>query len=226
MVASGDVGESGQAEPAQRWRWGRIRPPDNELPGALAFDRILGRTDRVAVVLVGGLLFFTGVQFQVSVLARKLADDQEDALLEQAFADQASAASGTALLLGVEYADGRTTTNLRFGRYAFADLADDDDRLCLNSAGGGGNHASVAMGFWLTPQPPPGDLLVVCAWPHRGIPETRTVVTAAELDAARSHVSELWPWEPDPEPAQAPQPSPPVLPPGWFTEAWNRQEQS
>jgi hypothetical protein len=223
MVASGDVGESG---PAQRRRRGRIRPPDNEMPGALALDRVLGRTDQLAVVLVGGLLFSTGVQLQVSVLARNLPDDEEDALLEQAFADPASAASGTALLLGVQYADGRTTTNLRFGRYTFADMADDEDRLCLNSAGGGGNAASAAMGFWLTPQAPLGDLLVVCAWPYRGIPETRTVITAAELDAARSNLSELWPWEPDPEPAQPPAPSPPVLPPGWFTDAWNRQEQS
>ena len=203
------------------------------MPGGLALDRVIGRADDLAVVLVSGLLFSTGVHLDVEVLHRADAADMDDnegePLLEQAFADQVSASSGTALLLGVEYPDGRTTTNLRFGRFTFADSAgdddddDDDDRLCMNSAGGGGNRASVRMGFWLTPQPPAGDLLVVCAWPHRGIPETRTVITAAELDAARLHTSELWPWEPEPERTRPAPLEPPVLPPGWFTDAWARE---
>ncbi len=222
MAISGNAGEQGQ----RRRLMARNHPPKNEVPGSLALDRVIGRTPDLAVILVGGRLYSTGLQLAVAVLLRH-DNDEDDALSEQAFADEPSSASGTALLLGVEYADGRTTTNLRSGRFTFVGGSDDDDEtLCLASHGGGGGQGSVRMGFWLTPPPPAGDLLVVCAWPHRGIPETRTVVAASDLDGARSQVIELWPWEPEPERAERQPSAPPVLPAGWFTEAWKNQEQS
>jgi hypothetical protein len=228
VVTTGDAGEAELASERRRRTEVRHRPPGNEVPGSLALERIIGRTEDLVVVLAGGRLYSGGIDFDVVVLQRNADDsrDEDHALVEQAFADGASAASGTALLLGVEYSDGRTTTNLRFGRHTFAGGDGDDDALCMMSGGGGGGPGNVRMRFWLTPPPPAGDLLVVCAWPHRGIPETRTVVAASDLERARGHLSELWPWEPEPERAQRQPPAPPVLPAGWFAEAWQNQELS
>ena len=115
----------------RRMMW-RNRPPENELPGALALDRVIGRTADLAVILVGGRLYSSGIDLDVLVLQNSADDDEDadDALVEQAFADQASSASGTALLLGVEDPDGRTTTNLRFGRFTFADFSAAITRRC------------------------------------------------------------------------------------------------
>lgn len=228
MATSGDAGEHELDAERTRRMIARNRPPENEVPGSLALDRVIGRTEGLAVVLAGGRLYSGGVDLDVLLLQNHADDgrDADQALHEQAFADEASSASGTALLLGVEYPDGRTVTNLRGGRFTFSDGAGDDQELCLMSGGGGGGRGHVQLSFWLTPQPPAGDLLVVCAWPHRGIGETRTVVTDAELARARGHISELWPWEPKPKPAQRQPPAPPVLPAGWFAEAWKKQGQS
>lgn len=233
MVTAGDDGEPEPRSSRLRRVMARSQPPDNELPGSLALDRILARTEDLAVVLVGGRLYSAGIALDLLVVERQAdvdfdvdADtahaDDDDALAEQAFADVASSAGGTALLLGVEYPDGRRTTNLRSGRHTFAEFGEaDDQRLHLSSQGGGSGGGRVRMGFWLTPPPPAGDLLVVCAWPHRGIAETRTVIAASDLDRARSHRSELWPCEPEPERQRQQPPAQPVLPPGWFTEAWD-----
>lgn len=234
MVTSEAAGEQAGAAQLRRWTL-RNRPPENEMPGALALDRVIGRTEDLAVILVGGRVYSTGIHLEVLVLQNRPDDswddddssDADDALSEQAFADEASSASGTALLLGVQYPDGRTTTNLRAGRHTFGAHDDEEDQtLRLQAGGGGGGRGNVRMSFWLSPPPPDGDVLVVCAWPHRGIDETRTVVAGREVDRARRHNSELWPWEPEPEPAQRQPPAPPVLPPGWFAEAWKNQEQS
>ena len=45
----------------------------------------------------------------------------------------------------------------------------------------------------LTPAPDHGDLTLVVAWPHHPLSATSTVITAAELDRARSQILTLWP---------------------------------
>ena len=117
MATSDDAGAPELGSERLRRMTARNRPPENELPGSLALDRVIGRAADLAVILVGGRLYSGGVELDVLVLLNHADDslDADEALTEQAFADEASAASGTALLLGVEYPDGRKATNLRAG---------------------------------------------------------------------------------------------------------------
>ena len=61
-----------------------------------------------------------------------------------------------------------------------------------------------------------GDLVIVCACPALGVPETRTVVPAAVLAGAAERIEVLWAVEP--RAAARPPAPPPIHPPagGWF----------
>ena len=73
------------------------------------------------------------------------------------------------------------------------------------------------MRYWLTPLPPPGDLVVVCAWPARGLVETQTVIAADLIAAGADRIVELWPWEPPADHEPPPPSRGPDLPAGsWF----------
>jgi hypothetical protein len=117
--------------------------------------------------------------------------------------------------LGVEYADGRTITNFPSG--AFGGLSDDPDKPSLSPTGGGGGGQSFDQSYWLTPLPPAGPLVVVCAWPAFDIPESRTIVDGVAIAAAGSRAVVLWPPSP-PQDEEPFEPPPPRLPDGgWFS---------
>lgn len=84
------------------------------------------------------------------------------------------------LRLGLEYADGRTATNVNPMPLPADPRAGDlaDDEVVLAQSGGGGGGRTFEQGYWVTPLPPPGPLAFVCAWPALGITETRTPSTA------------------------------------------------
>lgn len=197
----------------------RINPPENEIPGALPLSHVIGRTDQLAVALVGAFVYSTGLSVHLAVRIRNPEPGHHDDLYAEVTGHRRRGGGDVAsLLLGVEYPDGRTATNLGDWRSAFA-RDEDDDRPVLHPGGGGGGGATLDMDFWLWPLPPPGDVTIVCAWPTRGLDETRTTVQAADLAAARSRVVELWPWEPPAEPAVLPPSPPPDLPEGWFKDS-------
>ena len=83
-------------------------------------------------------------------------------------------ASPDRLLLGVELADGGVATNA-------GPEPDRDDAPRLGDRGGHGGGRSVDKTLWLTPVPPDGDVVVVCACEALGVPETRVVIPAAAL---------------------------------------------
>ncbi len=120
------------------------------------------------------------------------------------------------LLLGVEYADGRTATNFQSPGFRGMPADDDPYQPLLSPMGGGGGGRSFDQPFWLTPLPPAGPLVVVCAWSAFDIPESRTVLDGAAIVEAASRAVVLWPPSPPRDEAPVEPPEPRVPDGGWF----------
>jgi hypothetical protein len=100
----------------------------------------------------------------------------------------------------------------------------DEGAPTLAPVGGGGSDHAADHDFFLAPVPPPGDLVVVCAWPALDLPETMAILNGTlAADAARRAIV-LWP-EPDDEPPLPVDTPPPDLPTGgWFARVIGRSE--
>jgi hypothetical protein len=197
----------------------RMGPPDNEVPGAISFHAVIGRTNELALALVNAEAYSTGLALSIAVRLRHN-DASDDGLADALFGHRRHGASTDHLLVGVSYPDGRTATNVSAPRYPdlLRELGN-SERPILVERGGGGGGREFGIGFWITPLPPPGDLTLVIAWPSRGIAETHTTIPAELIALGVARSVELWPWEP-PDSRQEPVAlEPPELPEGgWFAE--------
>lgn len=194
-------------------------PPENEVPVPVAAHAVLARTADLAVALVGGHVYSTGVELDLVVRRRRDDAAAPDlfSLVEGYGHRHGVNAAPDRLLLGVELADGSVATNA-----GPEPVHDDSPRL--GDRGGHGGGRGVDKTLWLTPVPPDGDVVVVCACEALGIPETRAVIPAAALVGARDRVVTLWPVEPRAE-AQEPARAPLRLPSGgWFERVLGPQE--
>ena len=169
------------------------RPTTNEIPGTVAVDVALARTDDLVVAIIGMHAYSTGLAFDLAIRQRTPAPPgHRPGLLHEAVAGFGAAAGRDVLLLGFGYPDGRTATNLRWGSRQSFDVTDQPQLL---PGGGGGNGQTYDGNFFLSPLPTGGDLTVVCAWPSRGIAETQTRIPAQLITDATTRIVELWPWE-------------------------------
>ncbi|MDM7855496.1 hypothetical protein [Cellulomonas alba] len=196
---------SGDADDIARAR-ARLGPPDNEAPAAVGVSGVIGRSIDAAILLMGLARYTTGLQVELAIRCRLDLDP----------ADLTYSTLDGGLLAGVQLADGRTAVA---GRFRWDDgLSADEPLLTHQSGGGGGREWSTNL--WLSPAPPPGDLVLVVAHPALGVDESSFTVDGEALRAAAGRVEVLWPREPDrdhalPEPAV-----PEVAAGGWFERAW------
>lgn len=201
------VSFSGDADGIARAR-ARLGPPDNEVPAAVGASGVIGRSPDAAILLAGLARYTTGLQIDLAIRCR----------LDPEPVDLIHPTLDAGLLAGVELADGRTVVA---GRFRWDDgLAGDEPLLTHQSGGGGGREWSTTL--WLSPAPPPGDVVLVVALPALGVDESRFTVDGEALRAAAERVEVLWPREPDrehglPEPAL-----PEVTAGGWFEQALAR----
>lgn len=190
----------------------RTSRPDNEVPIVLAAAAVLGRTDDAVVALVGVSAYTTGLHLDVVVRLRVRPQDMQHGSLHDLVTGWGSGGQGAAgLLLGLEYADGRTASSLG-GPRGLPFGAEDDDESVLVAQGSGGSDLSVDQGWWLSPLPPDGPLVVVCAFQTVGIGETRTELSQ-EWTTAGNRAQVLWPWQPE---DASPPPEPELPTSGWF----------
>lgn len=182
--------------------------PDNEVPVSVAVDVVLGETPDFVVYLSGVRVFRTVLEFQVTALARHSGTGRD--LGRGLFGH---GAQEDRLLIGVEYADGRTGSNV--GRGGDEELR--PTTPVLLPGGGGGGDRSADTRYYLSPLPPPGPLRIIAAWPGRGLAETVTEIAADPFVEAAEHVRILWDLEPD-EPPARPQ-LPPLPPDSWFARS-------
>ncbi|MBO3086617.1 hypothetical protein [Cellulomonas fengjieae] len=180
----------------------RFTAPDNEAPAAVGVSGVIGRSADAAVLLAGLSRYTVGLQIDLAI-RRRLDPDPTDPM---------HSTLGAGLLVGVELADGRTVVA---GHPPWPPA--DGPVLVYRGGGGGGREWSSTL--WLTPAPPPGDLVVVVACPSLGVDESRVVVAAEALRAAADRTEILWPREPD-QAHPGIEPRPPDVPPGgWFEQA-------
>lgn len=188
----------------------RRQRPDNKVPVSIAFDAVLGEAADVVVYISGVHVFRTVLGFQLIVLARHRSPGRGLSSALFGHGEQPDR-----LLLGVEYADGGTASNLSGGFRAGRDLQLDPTTPVLMPGSGGGGELSADITFYLSPLPPPGPLPIITGWPGRGIAETVTEVAAAPFIEAATRVRLLWDLDPDEAPPERPRP-PDVPPGGWF----------
>ena len=183
----------------------RSSAPENEVPVALPLNRLLGRSDDVAIALVGLHVYSTGLAFTLVVRSRP-SSVEVDRRLQELFWDH-SPLRGGLFLFGVEFADGRRATNQRTS----------SEGVVFHPGGGSGGLSSIDQSWWLSPLPPEGPVRVVVRCDPLGIPETVTEFDGSAVRAAAADVVTLWPWEP-PRDSDGPPPPPPadVPPDSWF----------
>jgi hypothetical protein len=202
---------------ASRRRSGR---PTNEMPGTVPVDVLLGHNDDVAVAIGGMHAYTTGLQFDLLIRLREPARSDTGSprmdLHQQVAGFRRPGGGPDAMLLGFEYPDGQTATNIGPLGGVYGGQVD-EDAPALHPGGSSGDDQSFDGAFWLSPLPTGGDLIVVCAWPSRGLPETRAVVEQSLIEAALSRVVELWQLV---EEDEQPQPPPPVVLPAMAPGSW------
>jgi hypothetical protein len=186
----------------------RRQRPDNEIPVPVPVEVTLFRSPDIAVFICGLRAFRHGLDFTVEIRSRADGPDLGPGLHGH---DQ----SGDVFLFGVEFADGQRCSNLPPLGSLPMDDAEGSAGPTLIPSGGGGSSNSADISYFLSPVPPPGDLTFVCAWPGRGVPESRAVLAAQPLVDASQRVSELWPWAP-PSYRGTPHATPCVPDGGWF----------
>jgi len=193
-------------EPPDEEFYRRMSRPDNEIPVALPLNVLLARTDDAAIALLGLQVYSSGVSFTLTIRARVWSHDDGRGLHEMVFAHGRGA---SALLLGVEFADGRRGSNLhRFG-------APDGSDIVFHPGGGNGHDRTVDQEWWLSPLPPEGPVRLVLSCAPLGIEETTTEVDGVAISRAALEVVTLWPWEP-PDLSGGPPPPPDVPDDSWF----------
>src|SRR5690242_20263293 len=131
----------------------RMSPPENEVPVSLPADRILARTDDVAVALHGLAVYTTGLVFHLAVRVRPAATKRVglDRVLWVHFP---AVREGEPFLVGVELADGRRATSLQHPDPR-------SDVVFTNWGSSSSGPGGADQTWWLSPLPPEGPLRVV-----------------------------------------------------------------
>jgi hypothetical protein len=168
--------------PSEEW----MGPPHGVVPALVPIERLLARTEDVAVYLSGCWVYPAGFEFEVFVVARV-----EDSSLDpfsfehDVEADRTGEISPGKLRLGLQFADGTILTNT--GRDFEWEWGPGGQPKVPRMSGthGGGGEGDWHQAFWVWPLPPAGSLELVYEWPVAGIPLGRTELDAvAIIDAA------------------------------------------
>jgi hypothetical protein len=206
----------GGDEELARWREVRRRhsPPSNEAPGIAAVEAVLVATDNLAVFVSGMEVYSTGVKFRVEARARRMPGSGRRHRVDL-LGGMHDGPGQRGLLLGVEFSDGRRTSTL--GHNGMGKVVAREQPV-LADGGGGGSEREADMEMFLSPLPPPGDLLLVCVWPDLNLDETITRLPTQPILDAVQRVRVLWPPDLDDQEEEPPEepPPPPVPPDSWF----------
>jgi hypothetical protein len=165
-----------------------IAAPRGTLPGVVALELLLARTEMVAVCVSRLAAYPTGFEFELRTMAAPGHEALEfDPMLFGPHRDGPRRRGSEAglpeemLRFGVQFADGAKATNT--GGFHHGD--DPPPGPVMHGGGGGGGGGEWRQSEWVWPLPPPGRLAFVCEWPAAGIALTRSEIDAQiVLDAA------------------------------------------
>lgn len=168
--------------------------PEFVVPGSVAVDLVLVRTDEVAVTL--GLLraYTTGFEFTVDTRSRRRGRHHRIGGVPRRYLTQMQDTDiEDHLRLGLEFSDGRRA---EIGSPRPHPDQVTPDTLVVHPSGGGGSDRSWHERYWVYPLPTPGPLSFVATWPAFGITETRSEVDADAILSAAARAIALWPEAP------------------------------
>lgn len=172
-----------------------LNPPEDVLPGVVPVELILGRSDRVVVMLTGMRAFATGLGMTLSVRSRvrtRRFDVFSELFDEPHSQDQDDRWGRERLKWGFEFADGRRATSVG----PWVPWSGSHDQVpshpVLFGGGGGGGPKAADRDYWLWPLPPPGRLKVVCQWPMYGVDQTVQEIDGELLAAAADRARPIW----------------------------------
>ena len=174
-----------------RPRWAK---PEATLPGVVAVELLLARTDTAAIAVTGIRAFPTGFEFTLSCVTRT-DDGSAERMLFLTMRERPLIADAPIpddlLAFGIQYADGRVAADTGTS-LSLPDDADPVGPLALpQGGGGGGRHAQ--MTYWVWSLPPAGPVTFVCQWLAHGIGETRGEIDGKLIRDAAARSVQLWP---------------------------------
>jgi hypothetical protein len=178
------------------WRRQRV----GMLPGVAPVALVLARTDDTAVGLTDVRGYPNGFMFMLRLRWGPAADPHEDVpwpfpTLGSPDPLDGEPFPGELLRFGMQFADGRRVTNMDHYPFIPEDLVAEQPVLVEAGIGGEGGRlgrgASWDLELAVQPLPPPGPLAFVCAWPGRGVPESRVEIDARLILDAFPELSHL-----------------------------------
>lgn len=167
-----------------------IRPPRGVLPGIVAAETVLARSEAATVSLGRLWVYPTGLQVVM------LVDYEEESELDpfqhrlmRRGRDLPPDSPGQ-LVFGFAFADGSETSNRERVRGMGVDRDSLTPTLTGMGTSSGGGHGSAR--FWLWPLPPPGPIEAFCEWKAAGIAPTRRALDAAAIAAAADRAQKIF----------------------------------
>lgn len=168
-------------------------PPDDYLPGVAPLALIIGRSDRVVVMLTGMSAFPTGLAMTLSVRTRERTGHH--GLLHELYEQPGENSQDqewkrNRFMFGFEFADGRSATtddaHERPNRRALP------EHPTLRNTGGGGSGQSSDQDYWLWPLPPAGSMRIFCQWRKLDVERTVIDIDTAPFLAAAHEATPIW----------------------------------
>jgi hypothetical protein len=181
-----------ESEPTPRLAW--MGPPRAVVPALVPVERVVARTDAVAVYLSGFTVYPDGFQFTTyAVAADELTELDPFGFDHHMRTGRRGAIPPETLRLGFQFADGSKATNTG-SRFALDEEdGDQPDSPHMISTGGRGFEGAWEQTFWVWPLPPAGSLEFVCEWPDAELPLTRVELGAAPIIEAGSRAQRIFP---------------------------------
>lgn len=173
-----------------------VSAPRGTLPGVVALELVLARTDQAAVCVSRISSYPSGFELQLLVIADP--SSELDPMLFGAphhFYRQAREAQAAIpddmLRFGVQFADGSKATNTAGGGPLWG-LDEKPSAPVMSTGGGSGGDDSWHQDVWIWPLPSPGPLTFVCQWPAAGISLTRQEIDAQLILDASSRAQVIF----------------------------------
>jgi len=179
------------------------------LPGLVALELVLARTEKVAMCLPLISAYPSGLEVDLVTMASAASRDLDPYLFApHRLALRRRTASESPpedmLRFGVQFADGSKATNAS-GRLPDPARDPAPSPPVMHAEGGGGGTGGWRQRFWIWPLPPAGPLTFVVEWAAAGIPLTRHEIDAKLIRDAAQRAQVIFSTEDLPElsPSQA-----------------------
>ena len=188
------------AIPHEQPEW--FGPPSGELPVAVPFGVVLGRSPRGVVALSHALVHSTGVLFQVVAHVDGLRAGESNLIFHEQHAGRMGLPELPRgfLRFGIELPDGARVSNLSEGGWRRSPPEEATGPVLRQSGGSGGGSSTRtsvdwSAGYWLWPLPDAGVLRLFCEWPVAELELASAEIDAAPIREAAGAVTRLWPAE-------------------------------